>query len=160
MLHIVYWGNLVTKTVFWNKKVENVVFSWFFSCIAIQCSYFHVCFRNVLCSFINIAKPPKNWLFWFVLKKYPTLLHKSWGIQLSHVWGAQLYLIVHTTNFITILHFLYDSFWFPQIFLFSQTIVTFYILSFLHVLSRLHFWGYFSWQNLHTLFHFFGKSHF
>ena len=26
MLHIVYWGNLVTKTVFWNKKVEKVVF--------------------------------------------------------------------------------------------------------------------------------------
>ena len=23
MLHIVYWVNLVTKTVFWNKKVEK-----------------------------------------------------------------------------------------------------------------------------------------
>ena len=30
MLHIVYWVNLVTETVFWNKKVEKVVFDSFF----------------------------------------------------------------------------------------------------------------------------------
>ena len=29
MLHIVDWVNLVTKTVFWNKNVEKVVFESF-----------------------------------------------------------------------------------------------------------------------------------
>ena len=29
MWHIVYWVNLVTKTVFWNKNVEKVVFESF-----------------------------------------------------------------------------------------------------------------------------------
>ena len=47
MLHIVYWVNLVTNTVFWNKKVEKVVFesflaTWEQKCESEAC---HVAYR-------------------------------------------------------------------------------------------------------------------
>ena len=47
MLYIVYWVNLVTKTVFWNKKVEKVIFesflaTWEQKCESEAC---HVAYR-------------------------------------------------------------------------------------------------------------------
>ena len=47
MLYIVYWVNLVTKTVFWNKKVEIVIFEGFLATWEEKCEseVCHVTYR-------------------------------------------------------------------------------------------------------------------
>ena len=62
MLHIIYWGNLVTK------KVENVVFLGFSH--ATQYSVLISMFASEMhCAvFLNIAKPQNFWLFYLFIK--------------------------------------------------------------------------------------------